>query len=290
MEIHREASFPQDVELLGVLESLIGKGSNELYIAKKFSDSPVTTEIRPPQTALQKLDQAMILRALSTSLSGVLTFRTATHREISQAGLSAQLKNFTPQDIATIVNANLDQDKWDEGQPHPEYHFDNNKLLAGKVYVDSQYALIRATSNPQEALEAFGKILHAQQDFYAHTNFVELYRDYFHQHSGHYPLPREIPLYQDALKNPQLRTILQTQLKSGEFSRAEFILKDLFHLNHDPNSHEMMNKDGPGRPLYPEAKDLAERQTGKEIEKFLKTIRKNFRIKSFFEKNPATDG
>jgi hypothetical protein len=81
-----------------------------------------------------------------------------------------------------VADSNTEQDN--PALPyHHEYHFDRNDSMShaaaffdGVQYVRGQMALVKqfAMSNPREALNALGRALHAQQDFYAHSNFIEL--------------------------------------------------------------------------------------------------------------------
>lgn len=62
------------------------------------------------------------------------------------------------------------------------YHFDNCRFEEGadtirSLYTQAVTALNPDQPNPQAASDAFGQLLHPIQDFYAHSNWVEINRD-----------------------------------------------------------------------------------------------------------------
>ncbi len=61
-------------------------------------------------------------------------------------------------------------------QTRSKYHFDNCAFELGAEYVEEQWATIEEHGLlDDESLSAFGRILHAVQDFYSHSNWIELY-------------------------------------------------------------------------------------------------------------------
>ena len=73
---------------------------------------------------------------------------------------------------------------------------------------------ISATTNAHD----LGVALHTAQDFYAHSNYVELYIQYYEGNGGDISKlkPGDIPLYQDA--SSELKKFLgENGLKTGEF-------------------------------------------------------------------------
>ena len=97
------------------------------------------------------------------------------HIEICRRALDS---TFSPEALNIIIAANLAQDGLRGLVGHPEYHFDDNAFEAGCAYMESQRQIIldaiNMSSEIKIAWEAFGKLTHAAQDFYAHSNYVSL--------------------------------------------------------------------------------------------------------------------
>jgi hypothetical protein len=143
--------------------------------------------------------------------------------------------------LGAILRANIAQDNLRGQIGHPEYHFDNNAFEAGRAYIEEQRRTILkvhaegAEINP--AWEAFGRLTHAVQDFYAHSNYLALWMQ--RQRVDPPPPPAEVEaLDRDLLNHPELR--------SGYVHMVEvlsFILPLLPVLRRilPPNSHAYMN-------------------------------------------------
>ncbi|XP_030294299.1 von Willebrand factor A domain-containing protein 7-like [Sparus aurata] len=59
----------------------------------------------------------------------------------------------------------------------PEYHFDNEKFAEGRRIITGGLAVVKASNkemNFEAAREKLGEIIHPLQDFYTHSNWVEL--------------------------------------------------------------------------------------------------------------------
>ena len=84
---------------------------------------------------------------------------------------------FSSEALKVIIKSNLNQDSIFGQFGHNEFHFDNNAIIEGTRYINSQrikvynYLLINL---PGKAWKAFGCLLHAAHDFYAHTNYIDL--------------------------------------------------------------------------------------------------------------------
>lgn len=78
--------------------------------------------------------------------------------------------------LAIVLLANVLQDLY---QTDSRMHFDNCAFSAGADYVHDEWSLIEASAESSEptALGACGRLLHAVQDFYSHSNWVELHLD-----------------------------------------------------------------------------------------------------------------
>ena len=179
---------------------------------------------------------------------------------------------FTPQVLKKIIKANLYQD-WLSGQiGHPEYHFDHNAFDKSYAYIEEQRALtissLRSKDVPS-AWSAFGRLTHTAQDFYAHSNYVDLW---VAQHSnGTSPDPSTIdPVDPEITNSPALR--------SGKVYLLEVltlipILKPLIMPVLPRDSHGWMNLDAPDRgPNFPYAFQAAIKRTKIEFEKTTKDL------------------
>jgi hypothetical protein len=110
------------------------------------------------------------------------------HHQILKRALGAPV---SLRALEAIYRANIGQDL--RGLfGHPEYHFDENAIVESLAYIEECRALATRTESPAEAWSAFGRLSHAAQDFYAHSNYVRLWAAQF---DGRAPLPdpREAP-------------------------------------------------------------------------------------------------
>lgn len=86
---------------------------------------------------------------------------------------------FSAKALKIITKSNLRQDSIFGQIGHDEFHFDNNAIIEGNRYIDQQRVIIYNSlliNKPIKAWKAFGCLLHAAQDFYAHTNYVDLWK------------------------------------------------------------------------------------------------------------------
>jgi len=200
------------------------------------------------------------------------------HHQITTDALG---KQFSPTALAAIIQANLHQDDWQYllgGYPH--HHFDDSEFERTYAYLDQQRQIILETlildTLPTPAWEAFGKITHALQDFYAHSNYIHLWLDQNapdHDNGETSPAPAELdPLIPDLLASPHLfsaRSILLPEIL-GRLPLLGRLLTPLF----PPDSHIRMNLDQPSTgPLFPYAVIAARKRTEKEFESLSQHIR-----------------
>jgi hypothetical protein len=96
---------------------------------------------------------------------------------------------FSPPVLEIIIKANLRQDGLRGQLGHPEFHFDNGNFTEGRDYIRIQREIIfdklkfikrgDSINFKQEEIilvwKAFGRLVHAAQDFYAHSNYVALW-------------------------------------------------------------------------------------------------------------------
>lgn len=195
------------------------------------------------------------------------------HDEMTREALSDQ---FSPHALEVIVAANLNQDALHGQFGHDEFHYDNNAIEKGDRYIIEQrgYVLTALLSPASDsasifAWAAFGRLLHAAQDFYSHTNYVTLWLNQF---SGSPPSPPEIdPLQKDLIENPSLHS-----------GKIHFPMDVLYFIPFmrpmtlkllPPNSHGRMNLDSPAQgPHYDYARAAAVKRTHYEFDLLQKLL------------------
>jgi hypothetical protein len=127
------------------------------------------------------------------------------HKEITLRALG---ETFSRRALDAIIRANLHQDILPAQFGHNEFHFDNNDFEGSRAYIEEQRARIKPALEQGQVLsawQAFGRLTHTAQDFYAHTNYVDLWL--VCQPNGLRPAPSEIDPLDDALvDNPVLRS------------------------------------------------------------------------------------
>jgi hypothetical protein len=90
------------------------------------------------------------------------------HAEIA---IAAAPDGFDPDSLKAIVTADM---LVDLDQTQSALHFDNCAFAPGVARIQSMWALIK---QGQDVLQNFGGLLHTVQDFYSHSNWVELFQD-----------------------------------------------------------------------------------------------------------------
>jgi hypothetical protein len=164
--------------------------------------------------------------------------------------------------LQVIVSANLSQDGLDGQLHHPEFHFDDNGLSEGQAYLDGQRdLLVQAVKSGRNrpALQAFGRLSHTAQDFYAHSNYIALWLK--HWPSERAPQPEDIdPLNPAVLSSPELCS--GTIYYPWEALTFIPFLAPLARLLLPRDAHAWMNLDGPERgPHFAYARLAALRRT-----------------------------
>ena len=127
------------------------------------------------------------------------------HIQITRKALE---RYFSSAALETIIEANLFQDRLRGQIGHDEYHFDNNAFEASYNYMEKQRSLVRISlmaGDPGTAWKAFGRLTHTAQDFYAHSNYIDLWLA--RQTAGVPPSPADVaPMDPDLLRSPDLRS------------------------------------------------------------------------------------
>ena len=100
---------------------------------------------------------------------------TKVHAQIVCEALGAI---FSPAALDALIAANLGLDDLRGQIGHDEYHFDNNAFEAGHAFLADQRQLTFEAlhcGDVPAARTAFGRLTHTAQDFYAHSNYVDLW-------------------------------------------------------------------------------------------------------------------
>jgi len=128
------------------------------------------------------------------------------HIEMTREALG---EHFSECALQVIIKANINQDRLAGMFFHDEYHFDNNAFDKGYRYMNEQRGYILATFmgtgvSPVVAWEAFGRLLHSAQDFYAHSNYVTLWLDA--KNDAPHSAPEIEPMKKNILQSPNLHS------------------------------------------------------------------------------------
>jgi hypothetical protein len=179
---------------------------------------------------------------------------------------------FRSRALGKMIEANVQQDRLLGLIGHDEYHFDNNAFEKSYAYIEEQRALtvsaLTANDAPS-AWSAFGKLTHTAQDFYAHSNYIELWLS---------AQPRDaIPAPPDVVAL-DLNLINSPALRSGRVYFLEALtlihpLKPLIMPRLPRDSHAWMNLDSPERgPNFKYAFQAALKRTVVEFERTTKKL------------------
>ncbi len=188
------------------------------------------------------------------------------HRRITAQALEKQV---SPVALKTIVAANLGQDAIHYQVGHDHFHYDNSSFQAGDAYLDQmRRAVAQALRSGQPILawQAFGRLTHAAQDFYSHSNYIALWRERHPQAA-----PDQIhPLLDEALSDSRLHSgRLYYPLEILCFIPA---LQPVVLPCIPRDSHAWMHKDDPSRPDFDFAYSAAVKRTALEFQTILQSL------------------
>jgi hypothetical protein len=178
---------------------------------------------------------------------------------------------FSPRALARMINANLRQDHLRGQIGHHEYHFDHNAFDKSYAYIEEQRALTVSSLRARDvssAWSAFGRLTHAAQDFYAHSNYIDLWLA--RQPAGIMPPLDVHPVDPD--------TINSRALRSGKVYVLELLtlippLRPLVMPILPRDAHGWMNLDSPERgPNFKYAFQAAVKRTKIEFERTTKDL------------------
>ena len=188
------------------------------------------------------------------------------HLQITQQALQ---ERFSARALDSIQQANLGQDNLAGLIWHPEYHFDDSQFDQGYAYLDEQRLLVSealARFEPTPAWWAFGRLTHAVQDFYAHSNYIQLWLA--RTENG-----QELSLDPGLTDPLDRRTLEDPNLISGRIYypwEALSLIPSLAPIMRrlmPADSHTCLNLDGPeGGPRFAYALVAARKRTAHEFE------------------------
>ncbi len=172
-----------------------------------------------------------------------------------------------PPALAAVTRANLKQDSL-LGLSHFEYHFDHNRFAEGNAYIRACQQTIVAWPGAEAAWQALGRLTHAVQDFYAHSNYVALW---LAQHPTP-PTPASIdPLTPEILNHLQLQSGKIYWVREALWQWR--VTRPLVHGLLPADSHARMNLDEPATgPLFAYAMAAAEHRTRLEFTHLLTAL------------------
>lgn len=186
------------------------------------------------------------------------------HAEITKQAL----REFNIVALERIIAANLYQDRLTGQVGHEEFHFDNNAFEKSYTYMEEQRRLVLLSLKENEApaaWSAFGRLTHTAQDFYAHSNYIDLWLAC--QPNGTVPIVSEIdPLIEDLIHSPALCSG-KIYLPLEALTSVKVLVPVVKHLL-PRDSHAWMNLDHPGQgPNFFFAYHAAIKRTKIEFEK-----------------------
>jgi hypothetical protein len=129
----------------------------------------------------------------------------AVHVDMMHAALDGWVSTRA---LKVMIEANVGVDAiWNQVGRH-ELHFDDNAFEKSYRYMDEQRNLIRPAleaGEPEHAWRAFGRLTHTAQDFYSHSNYIDLWMA-GHPPGSSPPADSIEPLDEALLNNPGLRS------------------------------------------------------------------------------------
>ena len=183
------------------------------------------------------------------------------HCEITQQALG---QFFQTDALEAVITANLGQDALRYQFGHDHFHYDSSFFSEGDAYCEEQRSIVVAEMvcvQTHLARQAFGRLTHTVQDFYAHSNYVNMWRELFPDAS-----PSEIDPEQDDILH-------SSRLHSGKLYYPFELLSFVEGLRGSVlpflprDSHAWMNKDIPSRLYFDVAFAAAVKRTNLEFQR-----------------------
>ena len=115
---------------------------------------------------------------------------------------------FSSRALSAITKANNHQDRLSGQFGHDEYHVDNNSFKQSNSYMEEQRSITISSlkaGDAKSAWSAFGRLTHTAQDFYAHSNYIDLWLSRFNGETR--PAPPEVdPIDSTLLNHPDIHS------------------------------------------------------------------------------------
>jgi hypothetical protein len=166
---------------------------------------------------------------------------TIYHQAITKDALSGK---FSLRALKIILAANQGQDRFVGQIGHPQFHFDDCAFDRDYAYMREQREIVLTSikaRRPMLGWQAFGRITHAGQDFYAHSNYLDLWLEKHNIQNIQSNLEVD-PIDEEI--NRSSRLVSGRNFLSGLLVKLPWIGKPIKNMiPHD--SHTWMNKDGP---------------------------------------------
>ena len=201
-------------------------------------------------------------------------FEIPIHKQITET--AAKQQKLTAKQVADLSKGVQNADYYGF---HKDYHFDGRKN-----FTEILQTWIDVTKNIKSRGDDYynlGFDLHTVQDFYAHSNYVELYIQYYKKQGGDMAEFSEdnVPLFEEGIKDKTfLKDYLIPNLRTGDFDltnneKIPWTDKDKLgeHSHHEMNKDSNESKHGgekiPGtKSTYHDvAKGVAEKATKKVL-------------------------
>ena len=175
--------------------------------------------------------------------------------------------------LGQMIRANLQVDfPWNQFGRH-ELHFDNNAFDRADAHLAEQRRRIQPAlqaGRAHEAWTAFGRLAHTVQDFYSHTNYVDLWMAA--QSQGRLPPAPQIDPLDDRLLSSAALCSGRPYLPWGFLSFVPLIGGWVDTLL-PADSHAQMHLDSPARgPRFEYAFQAAVKRTRAEFEFLARTL------------------
>ena len=156
-------------------------------------------------------------------------------------------EHFSTNAFEKIIAANLYQDRLRGQIGHDEYHFDGSAFEKSYQYVEEQRTATLSSLRAGDAVSAwsaFGRLTHTVQDFYAHSNYIDLWLSGHPQKMVSPPFDID-PVAPDLLNHPSLHSG-HVYLPLEAFYHFHLLRPLLLRLL-PRDSHAHMNLDSPAQ-------------------------------------------
>jgi hypothetical protein len=175
--------------------------------------------------------------------------------------------------LGVMIRGNVMVDAvWNQFGRH-ELHFDDNAFEAAYAYMAEEQARVQTALEAGKtagAWRAFGRLTHTAQDFYSHSNYVDLWIAC--HPDGRVPAPAQIdPFDEDLINSPALRSG-RPYMPLGLLSFIPIVGRWFTPLL-PRDSHAHMNLDSAARgPMFEYAFQAAVKRTRLEYDRVARSL------------------